>query len=63
MGYLINVNTFNVTRETLLEGYIYLKTIALIGSSIPFLYMWYFIPTKQQAMEIQEKNSRRSSAG
>jgi hypothetical protein len=49
MGVILNRAFFNVTRDNLEEGYLKLKLISLAGTFTPLLYMWYLIPTNQEA--------------
>lgn len=52
MGVIFNRISFNVTRDNLQEGYVYIKIIALIGTFTPLIYMWHLIPTNMQARQV-----------
>lgn len=52
MGVVVNKVFFDVTREELEEGYVSLKIAQLIGTIIPFFFMWRMIPTNKEAHDI-----------
>ena len=58
MGVYINRAWFHVTRANILEGYVTLKIVSLIGTLTPLFYMWCLIPTNKEADEIYKENCR-----
>ena len=53
MGVILNGLIFKVDENNLEEKYINLKILSAIGSCAPLIYMFYFIPTRQEANQVQ----------
>jgi len=53
MGVILNKLIFKVNLDNLEHDYINLKILSTVGSCAPLIYMWYFVPTRNQADLVQ----------
>lgn len=58
MGVIVNDNFIQVTKAHM-DGYVYLKVVAIVTSAIPLAYMWKLIPTLKDTEDMQKEYAKQ----